>query len=374
MLNKFNTLYLETTRNCNLSCQYCSTGSSSDKKFEDISYEDIIDKILDPAYELGTRLVNFSGGEFLLREDSLRILDYANKKGFSIAMASNGLLLTDEMLINIKKIVKDNIIISLGINSFDQDNPETRCVESDYIMKIYNRLEKHNFRINISVTVGEFNKNSFAKTVSNINKLKLPFNRIPFVPRSCNTYELMFDKQSLKDFFHPVFRTNFNGQVSYTPYMLPPEIYEKTSGQNLLEEQIPINPNVGCWVGSYYAINPEGDVSPCPMFLDHVSGGNVFETPLKDILFESDLFKKIIDRKNLEGKCGNCKYTHTCGGCRVMAYYLTGNVYAEDPTCFLSELSETEIKEIEKETINSFKNYVRMAKFGNLFTNPKTKE
>ncbi|MGI6411319.1 MAG: SPASM domain-containing protein [Bacteroidales bacterium] len=38
-----------------------------------------------------------------------------------------------------------------------------------------------------------------------------------------------------------------------------------------------MNPGVGCWVGAYYAINAEGEVAPCPMFLDHVSGGNVYE-------------------------------------------------------------------------------------------------
>jgi radical SAM protein with 4Fe4S-binding SPASM domain len=253
-------------------------------------------------------------------------------------------------------------------------NPETRDLETKFTLEVLEILEKYNVRANISVTIGDFNKQSFADTIENINKLKLPFNRIPFVPRSCKVHDLMFDKDSLKNYFHPVLRKYFNGQVSYTPYMLPPEIYETVSGQDLQVEQIPTNPNIGCWVGAYYAINPEGDVSPCPMFLDHVSGGNVFKTPLKSILYETELFKKITDRNNLEGKCGNCIYTHTCSGCRVMSYYLTGNVYAEDPTCFLQELNETEILEIEKETTESFKNYVRMAKFGNLFTNPKTEK
>ena len=325
-----------------------------------------------PAYSLGTKLINFSGGEFLLREDAIALIIKANEIGFGIGIASNGLLLTDKKLEEIKDAAGDNLIISLGINSFDTDNVKTRNVEAEFTLNVLEKIEKHHIRANISVTIGEFNKELFETTVLNIKKHSLPFNRIPFVPRSCPKHELMFNKDSLRDFFHPVLRKYFNGQVSYTPYMLPPEVYERISGQDLKKEQIPINPSAGCWVGSYYAINAEGEVSPCPMFLDHVSGGNVLKTPLKEILFESELFRKITDRSHLEGKCGNCKYTHTCGGCRVMSYYYKGNVYAEDPTCFLHELNDEQVKEIENDIIKSFKNYVRMAQFGKIYTIPKS--
>ena len=367
MLGKFHTLYFESTRNCNFTCKYCSSGSNSKKKFSDIPYKKVVDNILEPAYDLGTRFIDFSGGEFMLRKDYPDLLQKANELGYIIGIASNGSMLNDENLEKIQSIVGENLIISLGINAFDLSNKETRDVETEYTLKVIERVKKYNFRINVSVTIGEYNKESFTKTLESIRSMHLPFNRIPFVPRSCNAHDLMFNKKSLRDFFHPQLIKYFNGQVSYTPYMLPPEIYEKASGQDLKKEQIPLNPSVGCWVGAYYAINAEGDVSPCPMFLDHVSGGNVYEKPLKEILFESDLFNKITDRSNLEGKCGNCKYTHTCGGCRVMSYYYTGNVYAEDPTCFLHELNDEEIASIEKEIAGSFRNYLRMAKFGFIY-------
>ncbi|MFQ3580250.1 MAG: radical SAM protein [Bacteroidales bacterium] len=368
MFTKFNTLYLETTRNCNLACKYCSTGSNKRNDFQDLAKDIIINRILEPAYDLGTRLVNFSGGEFLLRKDAFELISYGINKGFNLALASNGILLNDEVLKIIKEIAGNRIIISLGINSFDDLNAETRNQEFNKTLEILERIEKYSLRANISVTIGKFNYKSFSKTLKEIENLKLPFNRIPFVPRSCNLCkDLMFDKQTLKDYFHPELIKYFNGQVSYTPYFLPTGVYEQFSGQDLEKDQIPINPPVGCWVGAYYAINPEGDVSPCPMFLDHINAGNVIDTPLADILYKSELFLKITDRKNLEGKCGNCKYTYTCGGCRVMAYYYTGNPFAEDPTCFINELSEKELNKKEKQTIKTFKNYLRMAKFGKIY-------
>lgn len=368
MHNYYHTLYFEATRNCNFSCPYCSTGSTDKKHFPELSYEAIRDRILIPAYDLGTRLIDFSGGEFLLREDAFDLLELTHKMGYQIGIASNGSTLSDTTLKKIKSILGDNLIISLGINSFDDLNKKTRTVETQYALDIIEKLKCYDIRTNISITLSQWNKSTFSETVKNVAKFSLPFNRIPFVPRSCSRYDLMFDKAALRDYFHPVLHKYWNGQVSYIPYLLPQEEYEKVSGQDLNKEKIPLNPSVGCWVGAYYAINPEGEVSPCPMFLDHVTGGNIMDTPLKDILFKSDLFTKIVQRDKLKGKCGKCRYKYTCGGCRVMAYYITGDVYAEDPTCFIDELSEEQIQKIEQTTVNSFKNYLRMAKFGNIFS------
>ena len=98
-----------------------------------------------------------------------------------------------------------------------------------------------------------------------------------------------------------------------------------------------------------------------------MSGGNVYKESLYDILYNSDLFKNIVDRTKLKGKCGTCKYNYTCGGCRVMAYYQSGDVMAEDPTCFIEDLSEEELQELEEKTYKNFKNYNRMTAFGGVF-------
>jgi len=372
MLPHFHTLYLETTRKCNLSCKYCSTGSNG--KYDDavdMSFDDIVNRILIPAYNLGTKFVGFSGGEPLMRKDIYDLLYEANKIGLRIGIVTNGTLLNDKVLKKIKSILGDNLIVSLGINSFDKDNITTRDLPVDFTLKQIELLQSHHIRVNISVTIGKFNIHTFPDTIKTIQNLGLPYNRIPFVPRNNpEAYDLMLDKNILRKYFHPTLRNYFGGGTSYHPYFLPYEIYKKISGQTEEKNGVPTNPSVGCWVGSYYAINPEGEVAPCPMFLDHVSGGNVLKQNLKDILYESDLFKKIVQRDKLEGKCGKCKYHFTCGGCRVMAYYMTGNVFAQDPNCFLDQLSEKEIKIAEKETEKSFKNYVRMAQVSKIYIPP----
>jgi radical SAM protein with 4Fe4S-binding SPASM domain len=184
----------------------------------------------------------------------------------------------------------------------------------------------------------------------------------------------MPDKKSMREHFIPAIIEDFHGYVSYTPFFLPEEEYRKISGQSEKDQQIPTNPSVGCWCGSFYSINPEGEVSPCALLSDHASGGNVLKQNLEDILKRSELFTKIMKRDELGGKCGKCKFRFTCGGCRAMALYHTGDIYGEDPTCFIDDLTEEELKKMEETTIRNFGKFAKMAQMGKTFLPPEVKE
>jgi len=52
---------------------------------------------------------------------------------------------------------------------------------------------------------------------------------------------------------------------------------------------------------------------------------------------EDELLKKLREKtKYLRGKCGRCRYKEICGGFRVRAYRY-GDLWGEDPSCYLSE-------------------------------------
>ncbi|MEI6854346.1 MAG: radical SAM protein, partial [Bacteroidota bacterium] len=365
----FHTLYFETTRKCNYSCEHCSSGSHlKDVAWgNELTFEQIVNRIFHPAYRLGTRNIDFSGGEFLLRKDAFELLQEADKIGFRISIVSNGATLNEKNIKKLKGLLGDNLMISLGINSIDNDeNADSRCVETDKILQLIAKLEKANIRMNICVAAGAHTAEKFAITLAKIKELRLPFNRIPFTPRHSDAKHLMFNKEILKNKIHPALRKDFHGYMSYVPFFLPAEIYASETGQSKLNNEVPTNPSVGCWCGSFFSITPEGNVTPCPLLGDHIEGGNVLKEDLEQILFHSDLFRKIVSRENFGGKCGKCKYRYTCGGCRTMAYFQTGDVFGEDPTCFIEDLTDYELHEMEKETIKNFKNYVRMTNFGGL--------
>ena len=265
MHSLFHTLYFEATRNCNLNCQHCSTGSNTKCIFKDIPFEKIVTRILEPAWKLGTNHIEFSGGEFLIREDAFKLLEISNNIGFKISIVSNGTTLSDKVLKRLKDILGDNILISLGINEFSKSNKNTRDYDSEKILKLIQKIESHDITINMCVTVGKFNSKTLLETIKIIDELKLPYNRIPLVPRNNDCGSLMFDTNDMKYDINPVLRKYFRGYVSYVPFFLPPDVYEQVAIQEKTQTCVPTTPSIGCWVGSFYGINPEGEVAPCPI-------------------------------------------------------------------------------------------------------------
>ena len=78
-------------------------------------------------------------------------------------------------------------------------------------------------------------------------------------------------------------------------------------------------------------ITADGEVHPSE-FLP-LSGGNLRDLTLREIVRSSDLFVSLRDRRNLTGKCRNCDYRKTCGGSRARAWAATGDLFASDPLC-----------------------------------------
>jgi radical SAM protein with 4Fe4S-binding SPASM domain len=158
--------------------------------------------------------------------------------------------------------------------------------------------------------------------------------------------------------------------VSYTPFFLSPELHEQASG-GVRNNTIPENPAIGCWAGSWLAVNAEGDVSVCPVLLDVLNAGNVREQPLDKLVESSSLFADITDRSRLKGRCGRCRYQYTCGGCRAMAYFHTGDYMGDDPTCFFDPVDRSTVSEHEEETNHNFKKYLLVARAAGVYKPPE---
>ncbi|MDI6793431.1 MAG: SPASM domain-containing protein [bacterium] len=62
--------------------------------------------------------------------------------------------------------------------------------------------------------------------------------------------------------------------------------------------------------------------------------GNILKDGLFKIWYTSDVLWRIRDKNNLKGKCKGCKYIYSCGGCRAVAYAMTGDYMEEDTQCW----------------------------------------
>jgi len=88
-----------------------------------------------------------------------------------------------------------------------------------------------------------------------------------------------------------------------------------------------------CPVGlTSLAILHDGTVLPCRRL--NIPLGNILEDGLFKIWYNSSILWEIRDKRNLKGKCNGCKHVPLCGGCRAIAYELTGDYMGEDPQCW----------------------------------------
>ncbi len=370
----FPALYFEATRLCNLQCSVCMSGSNDAARVraarrQELSYDEIRELVLIPGKRVGLRAVGWSGGEFLLRKDAMRLLRLATELGYQCKICTNGEVITREILQGIKDATNGKVTLALGLNSIDEHNEMSRDAKPDRTLEVLSLCEEMKVDRHVIITIGKYNTESFERTVDYLVKRRISYTRSPYVARGsgCSLFnELAFDNKDMRERFHPVLRRYVNGYVSYTPFFLSPELHKEISG-GVCNGTVPHNPPIGCWVGTWLALNAEGDVSVCPVLLDGLKAGNVREKPLDRLVAESELFATLLDRSKLKGRCGNCRYQYTCGGCRAMAFYHTGDYMEEDPTCFFDPQDKNAVSEHEEETNRLFKKYLLIARYVGLY-------
>ncbi len=374
---QFQVVYFEATRRCNLRCPYCMTGSNDAKKvrrsvLRELTLEEIRERILTPARRLGVHTIGWSGGEFLLRKDAPNLLRLTVNLGYQCSVLSNCKKLTRERLQKIRDVTDGRARIVVGLNAVDGENRQTRDSESDRTLQVLEDCAELGLGQHVVITIGKYNTESFEKTVEFCVAHNIAYNRSPLVPRGSGAgcfAGMGFDRNDLERHFHPALRRHPHGYVSYTPYFLSPELHARISG-GVRNNTVPQNPSIGCWVGSWLTINAEGDVSVCPVLLDALSGGNVRDMPIDELVESSPFFAEITDRSALKGRCSRCRYQYTCGGCRAMAFYHTGDYMGEDPTCFFDPVDHSTVSEHEAETNRVFKKYLLVARAAGAYKPP----
>jgi radical SAM protein with 4Fe4S-binding SPASM domain len=349
---KFFMCYFESTRECNLDCRYCMTKNprkQSPSHRTELSTDEIKHLIVDEVREYcDNGAIAFSGGEHLLRKDALEILEYTAQAGLWSFINTNGSLLTKDLVRRVKKATGGKVIFVFSLNSI---LPKTQKWGRDdglwTVVKAAHRCFRAGVDFFFITTVSKSNIKSLGLTVRFLKLAGIPMLRSPFVTRGMGDShrELALTREDMKNVIHPILRSHALSYVSYTPFFAGPEFLKaKQRELNVDLEQL------GCQAArGFVGVSAEGSVAPCVHLLDNgLDSGNVRDLPLSRILRDSPLIKAVRSREGLKGKCGRCRYKQTCGGCRALAYYRTGDCFAEDPTCFFEPVDETTRSEHEE--------------------------
>ena len=359
--NEFFLLYFETTRRCNLKCHSCMSRLSKPPSGGELTADEAKHLVLDEIkkYRPGAA-VSFSGGEHLLRSDALEIIRYNASLGLWTFLNTNGLLLDEEMLLNLQKATDGRLVIVLSFNSIDEAiQQKTRDDNLRTIMDASRRCEKLGIYYFYILTVSRESLSTLPATMQYLKNRRIPVLRAPFVTRGGGGHfpENMFSASEMEKTIHPALTCNPLSYVSFTPFFASPELWDEDESRAAFLR-------LGCQAGrSFAAVNAEGNISVCVQLLDSaVNCGNVRERPLSDVLENHQLFAALRSRRDYKGRCGRCRYKMTCGGCRALAFYHTGDVLAEDPTCFFEPEDEASVSTLEagqSENVRKFIEYIK---------------
>jgi radical SAM protein with 4Fe4S-binding SPASM domain len=347
-------LFWESTIKCNLTCAHCRRLEDDQAAYKDMSTEEAKGLIRQLA-AIGEKqpfnpVMVFSGGEPLCRDDIFELIEYAGSLGIMLALATNGTLVDEETAAKIKASGIARCSVSLDGATSEMHN-KLRKLEGSFEQAIggIGNLRKAGVPFQINMTLTKHNAGQLEQLYDLAKDLGAEAVHIfMLVPVGCGQELADTDMLSSEEYEQKLVeickldsRSEIQVKVTCGPH------YERVIRQEGLHQERKASghpggkvpgrtghggPSKGCLAGlGVIFVSHEGDVFPCGYL--PVKCGNVLETQLSEIWYNSGELARMRDPGQLEGKCGVCGYREICGGCRARAFSFTENFMAEEPFC-----------------------------------------
>jgi MoaA/NifB/PqqE/SkfB family radical SAM enzyme len=164
-------VFFAVNNTCNSKCKMCSIWKNKKKK--NVKYEDA-KKALEILKNKNFKAIQITGGEPFLNPDIFRILECAKKMGFSILIATNGSLITEDAAERIANIKVDQI--SVSFHHYDPKVFEEIENHKDIFEKAYKgiqNLRKKKAHVSALCTISKYNINDIEETLKFIESMNL---------------------------------------------------------------------------------------------------------------------------------------------------------------------------------------------------------
>lgn len=301
---------IELTTQCNLRCRHCYRESDS-IKHEHIATDALL-KTLDRLADAGLRSVELTGGEPLLRQGFLEILQHCSERFLLVGVLSNGTTITEDVAA-LFQAMGDKLLLSISLDG--------------------STAEAHDLRRGVT--------GAFERTVQSIGKLSHAGIKIRVV--------MCVDEESFADVEDTLLLARDLGAMafSYSPVLpfgrgkswAPPgwnldgrevwrieqELAEKYRGflSGLsADTACSLESDQNCGAGHRtYVMDPSGDIRPCPMYDTAAFAiGNVVEQTLEEVFGHP--LPRALANLPLPGKtiCGNCTLAMFCRYCSLRGF------------------------------------------------------
>lgn len=342
------------TRRCNLKCVHCYA-HARDESFSNELTTEQGKQLIDDLADFGVPVILFSGGEPLIRKDLPELAHYAVEKGLRAVISTNGTLIPPETA----KILKDIGLSYVGISldGMEAINDRFRGVKGAFkaALEGIENCRNAGIKVGLRFTVNRFNVDQIPNIFNLLREMD--------IPRAC-FYHLVYAGRGSslvqEDLSHEEARASVDLIMDLTrrlhdegrpkeiltvdnhadgPYLYLRLLKENPQRAKEVLELLEMNEGnssgigIGCvsWDGEVYA----------DQFWRHHSFGNIKNRPFSEIWTDTTepLMKKLKEKKrHVTGRCARCRWLEICGGnFRVRAEAVTGDVWAPDPACYLTD-------------------------------------
>jgi 12,18-didecarboxysiroheme deacetylase len=342
------------TRACNLNCIHCYARAVDQTHENELTYDQGL-AVIDDLADFGAPVILFSGGEPLMRPDLTELAGYAVSKGMRAVISTNGTLITREKADELKKIGLSYVGVSIdGMEPVNDRFRGKKGAFRDAMAGIKNCQEK-GLKVGLRFTMNRMNRDEIPYILDLLEEHDIPrvcFYHLVYAGRGSDLVEQDLDHEETRRVVDMIMdRTRDLHDRGISKEVLTvdnhadgPYVYLRMLKENnpraeevfrLLEmnEGNSSGRGIGCisWDGSVHA----------DQFWRHYSFGNVLERPFSEIWSDlsNPLMAQLKDKKKyVKGRCAACKWLDICAGnFRVRAEAVTGDIWAEDPACYLTD-------------------------------------
>ena len=338
------------TNRCNLSCLHCYSKSTLDEV--DTLTTPQIKKTILQMKENGIKFIIFSGGEPLTRKDLFEIAEFCKENGIITYLSSNGLYFTKS---NIKKITDTFNYVGVSIDGDEKTHDYFRGLKGAFkeTLKAVLLANETEAKVGIRFTMTKDTIGSLKYMFDLVEKHNIPkiyISHLVYSGRGLDNLKMDLTKEQRREAVEFIlekafeyYETNRDIEIVTGNMEMDAVLFLNKFALKYPHLKDKMHKRLVNWGGNSAGrkllnINSEGDVRPDPFF--PLTVGNMIEQNFDDIWQKGELLDslRIHPRKQITGICSECKQIDICnGGSRARAYAITGDLWSEDPSCYLTK-------------------------------------
>jgi pyrroloquinoline quinone biosynthesis protein E len=325
------TLVAELTYRCPLRCVYCSNPVDFHRSRTELSTDEWR-RVFSQAAELGVMQLHLSGGEPVLRDDLVELIQHARANDLYINLITGGTILDEDKLRRFREAGLDHI--QLSVQGAARESAEMIAGVRSHRKKleVARLIRKAGFPLTLNVVIHRLNIVEVPELIT--LALELGADRLELANTQFYAWAAE-NRRALMPTREDYDRAEEIARAAIVKYRGTLEI---AFVQNDYLSGEP-KPCMGGWGRSYMCINPTGQVMPCHAAA--VIPGLIFESirdnSLEKIWRDSPAMNAFRGDDWMMEPCRSCARKEIdFGGCRCQALMLAGNAAEADPICRLS--------------------------------------